>query len=197
MVVNDYFLSCTDDSKALKHLGMNVLRHFGCYNCDWRGTEMCSYGFPKGVGKKLSNEQMDKLKGEYICELRVNFLRSIYSGKGKGIMGYKQLCRDYRDYGLNQDSARIKNELSVIEEQLEHNELKLNDKEINKLNHKKENLRERLHDLDLKLNKLHENELDRESRDKNFDKIKSTWTVNDLSKMMLGDVVEGDYTDKN
>lgn len=54
-------------------LPAQVKRMYGCPNCEWRGTPMCSFGLKRGNTKKKSHTNG-------ICIERINYLKSFYTG---------------------------------------------------------------------------------------------------------------------
>lgn len=67
-------------------------RMHGCVNCEWRGTNLCPYGFKRGTGKRLR----ENMHAEGICLERVNYLLSFTEEPPEGKkVTYQQWRQDF------------------------------------------------------------------------------------------------------
>ena len=79
MMVEDNIPIMTMDERV-KGLHSDIKRLYGCINCEWRGSDMCPYGF----NNSPSGKKKHHFKG--ICPSRYRFLLSLsktYSETGK------------------------------------------------------------------------------------------------------------------
>lgn len=133
--------------------------HYGCFDCEWRGTFRCPYGFK--VGKGHSTRKNSHANG--ICELRKVWLMSLYQGK-KNKPTYKEWLRDFHKAIGNRQFKKDERRLEIIDEKLR--ELRNSGAEQEEID-KYELARAQAHDDFLniwkEIRKLEEREADREA----------------------------------
>lgn len=153
-------------------ISLPCISYFGCSNCDWRGTSLCSYGIGKITGdKKLS--ELKKYGVSPICDKRVNILKLSYTGKAR-IPTLKQLQRDYRNFRLERQFEDHSNRYYKLKDKIHEweNWLVLNGSDITKEDELKELKKEldtvnmQLQGLGVDMGKLDQREYDRDSREK-------------------------------
>lgn len=172
-------------------LPITAYRQFGCYNCEWRGTRICDYGFPRGTGRKLDLGKLGK-EFEGICEKRLNWLRSIYTGTSKGTVGLKQLRRDWRDWNLEHNMRKRTTELQVLEEELEVAKEKQDLVKVKELEERSDILHDHIFKIGINMNKLDEHEKDRISGEKNVEKLTGKLDLGTIHRVMI----DAEYKEK-
>lgn len=175
-------------------LPMKLVIDLGCRNCDWRGTSLCEYGIKKRIDK-----HKDLVNG--ICEKRKYLILSCYTGT-QVKPSYKSLLRDYRHWIMNEEVIELRRKLNQIDDHIEHKESQLSDvgtggdisleDDIKQLCIQRNFIHDRFMEGSDKLNRSDDRDKDRESRDKNIDKLQLG--LGDIHRIMNnGNVVDADY----
>ena len=89
-------------------------RHFGCINCEFRGTKLCDLRVPKT--SQVSFKSMG-IEFDSICEKKYWYVLSTYTGRNQHPT-YKEIVRDYNRAMQNDTILRIKGQLNKIEQNI-------------------------------------------------------------------------------
>lgn len=90
-----------------RYIPSQTKRLQGCINCEWRGTQMCPFGFKRGSGIKLRKNIHDN----GICKMRENYLLGFYRGE-KEKPSFTEWVMDYNQgiaqMQLQEDFKKLK-----------------------------------------------------------------------------------------
>lgn len=183
------------------HLPLQAQRLYGCVNCEWRGTDMCPFGFKKGRGCDLK----DNTHSEGICSHRKNWLLS-FSQSYSSRPTYAEWKDDFNDAMANvmmhSDYFKIQEiekkiadltvEMKALEDEGSIGESEDKQKEIRQLDKLRRDARA---DWFLVWNKLREysqKKLDRD-KPKEINLNVNNMGLNDIHRLMRNEiVVEGE-----
>lgn len=111
-----------------KNIPPQVARLYGCISCEWRGTPLCPFKFKKSKGLKLA----DNCHRNGICQERVNYLKSFYTGEKEKptylewrecytrAMAHLQMDKDYlRFKQLEEEIEKLEKKREKSEENME------------------------------------------------------------------------------
>jgi hypothetical protein len=182
------------DKKDL-NIPITVMREFGCFGCDWRGTKMCSHNLPKGTGHRLDLKGLGK-EFEGICEKRKSFLKMIYSGIGKTV-NKSQIRRDFRDFSMNNHYIKDLQSINRIDEQLEDCSITQDTDKEQQLEERRDLLVDRVFNAGLALNKLDEHEKDRLSKEKVAKDLNQRLDLSTIHAVMSGKVVDAEIVEND
>lgn len=176
---------------------------YGCRNCEWKGLGMCPYGL-NGWNDKI-------LEPEGICDERRAYLKGFYRGE-KRDMTFTEWEADYNQgvaqKAFQQSYKRLEILRGEIDEQNKNiermrsegvapdeDDFKKAQKHLKFLMKRFENEREFWHRLWKDLRNFQETRLNREAPKKVEVTHKDSLSLNDIHRVMRGDVVDAEFTE--
>lgn len=171
-----------------KQLPKQAVLHYGCMDCEWRGTSLCAYNFKPstdfskiGIGKGR-----DQTLG--ICSKRYWWLCSIYDGL-KETPTFKEWKNAYNRAITEKVMQNELNQYYKLHDQVNEyqniTDLSKEEKsELRRLRRELDVVRDRIINLGLNHRKIDESVLDREQRSKDLDKATQHLTSTQLHKIM-------------
>jgi len=171
-----YRYGVKDDETRLK----SILMRFGCRNCEWKGMVGCPMRDKKGhEGKDLTYAH---------CEMRLLFLEHIYTGKRKK-PSLKQLESDFVRYTMHSMYKKGLRDMNKIDRKMSDyvptGDIKIDSVTENGMKVEYDVIFRRITGLGIELDKLYQKELDRDSRDKNIDKIGARLSLSEFHRKVV------------
>lgn len=190
-------------------LPIQSAHQLGCFFCEWRGTSLCTYKIPQRLPDEYEftdnygiTLNCTRGKGKApICRKRQHFIKYLYTGKSLKPR-HKRIMMDYRQGMLELGFQKDWNRIFILDDEIDQlNKVKDPDsdtvKVLTKLKNERDVLTDRSYNLGLNLRKIDERGLDRESRDKNVDKLTNQVSMSEIDNIIRGNVYEADLVDKD
>lgn len=114
--ISDGYPALIDDLKKIskaKRLPEQVIFHYGCYGCEWKGTDDCPFKFKVGKGHSAVKNR----HSAGICDLRKFWLMSLYQGD-KERPTYRMWLRDFHKHMGYSSVKKAETRLKIIDAKL-------------------------------------------------------------------------------